>query len=1578
MDVATLKQEITTTLKSSPFQTSGAALASAPVTTLLTAHLGSDSLQLTGAAQTGETDTTITVQGTLGARVHGLTGLTAAVTFTVANGTAQASVLLTGLPAGWTPSQSFPTLGGTTFDAFTYASPSLTLDSQDAPILPSGFPGSFGLTPYSSDLTAAQVRGLGMQATVTPTADLGVLTSLLGGSSWTVDGPIALDASLPSILLASEPQPPFSIAGFDIPFGLQVVSAILEGADGTLPPAPITFVQLSADVKKDVGAPGAPDVLDIPVTVRTSPGQAGVLLVESELGSALSIGFDQITHLIAGASTAGQIPDLFPALDDIQLQSISVAVQPAAADPLLSVGATVAFAPGSGGSHGWAVFDGLIVFQGLDVTLTWFPELDSVTTQVECSAVLAGGTLEAGIDLPSMDFYCKLKEGTSISITDLVKQVSGGSISMPQVNCTRFAIFGSVPDSQYRFQATVNDDWTFSLGGSKPFGLTQVGMDLTYGPGLSGEVVGTFVVAGAELEVGAAYDSATPPWTFTGGTVGTQNISITDLVADVLSLFAITLPANAPQLTLTNLNISFTTPTHDFEFTAMSSLEVLGTTFDFGVEISRSSGTTTFKGYLWIGADAFEFDFIGGGGSPTVLAGSWTASDESGVLDLRAILSGLRLDLSGLPSVVDLTLAKALVVYDLTNRTFALVADSEKYGALAFASQAASTGTLLGFALEATVTIGLSDLPLVGAQLASIETVEVSDFQISATSQPMGPAGATLNGLLKQYQPFYPGGLVVPVFPTLPAGGTTEVVFSATLRYGTGSTPLYVPLDGGSVGGSRQAPAALPAAGGTGTGAGTSAGMGTTGVVEASTSTPDGTLWFTLEKSFGPLTLQRIGLHYQSTAQTLWFELDASLGFGPLTLSLMGLGIGSPLTSFEPTFGLDGVGVGYSEPPLTVSGALLNLSPPDGSSVRFEGEVVVGTGEFSVEALAYYGTTGGFPSMFIFVDVSAALGGPPAFFVTGVAGGFGYNSWINVPTAVSQVPSFPFLAFLPGSTTPQPGIFGGSSPTPTQVLQTLTTGTPPWVAPTAGSLWVAAGVTFTSFELVHSQALLVVEAGQDLIISLLGTSRAQFPQAGGALYANVELDLEARLAPLDGVFSIEAVLSPASFLLDRACVLTGGFAFYVWFGNNAHAGDFVLTVGGYHPAFVPPDYYPQVPRVGFHWNLDASINVRGGAYFALTPSVLMAGGELDVTYQSGNLKAWLTAHADALVRWKPFWFDLGIGITVGASYTVNLLFTSHTFSVELGCDLELWGPPTGGVVRVDWAIISFSICFGAERNPDPAPLAWPDVQAMLPNSGTQATPNVLSLNAAAGLVSTLQPPSPPAAQAQPAAAADADDARPTWVVRGSAFTFSTAAPIPASTLAVGETQRFAGDAFDVHPLGWTGVNATHEVTFTDGKGADLSAAFTVTPTRTDVPASLWGSPPESAGTPQVPSGTAQLVPQQLSGVTLQVNPPSLGTACGPVDVAANLAAEDLGMKGALLPVSASAQPAGDLPVNGLATVSRIASTTEGIAAPAAAGARAALFSALRTLGYGPASNDDMTDFADTVGCALTAEPLLVA
>jgi hypothetical protein len=1086
---------------------------------------------------------------------------------------------------------------------------------------------------------------------------------------------------------------------------------------------------------------------------------------------------------------------------------------------------------------------------------------------------------------------------------------------------------------------------------------------------VGGQIQTNVLLGSVDVDVAAIHPAA-GGWQFSGS-IGKENpVPIGEIVSGIGQQFGVPMPEALNEFTLSDFEFQFNTQTMAANGQFTVSFTVNGSEVDLTVSAAMQKSGDTYTanvdGTLYIGSSKFHVTFSSM--TEKVFQASW--SDDQNPLQFSDIASAFGWsDMPQVPSSLDLSLVSASFIYNFTSGNLIFGAQSKTYGSLVFAVINVGGTYQYFLLLGVDQQFSLSNLPLVGEQLAKIENIEVGGIQIILCSViPIPATVSTINILIGQLPTA--GGLKYPTFPNTPLTGM--FILQAQLTFGSQSIPLNLQLGGSSTSGQA---AALPTPAATATTALTVAGAPS--AVATSGSSPS-TTWFNVQKTFGPVSFQRIGVMYQSDQQLLWFQLDASLALGPVTMDLVGLGLGSPLSSFAPQFSIQGLGISYSAPPLTIAGSLTNLAPPGASYIEFEGGVTIGTGTFTVMAFGYYGNKSGFSSFFIFGDVAYDFGGPPAFFVTGIALGFGYNSSLRIPT-IDEVTNFPFVQVLPTSLAPNTGVFGGANPTPQKVLDVIMNTSPAWVSPQQGTLWFAAGITFTSFELVNSQALIMVQFGQELIIALIGTSRAQFPQglgSGTPVYAYIELDLLVEFAPSQGIFSVQAVLAKSSFLLDKACVLTGGFAFFVWYGPNPHAGDFVLTLGGYNSGFTPPSYYPKVPQVGFQWSLDSSISITGGAYFAFTPSVLMVGGLLKATYQAGNLKAWFDAHADIIVQWNPFWFDASFGISIGASYKVDLLFTSFTVTAELGCNLEVWGPPTGGTVGVDWYIISFTIPFGASKNSSkPVINQWSQVQAMLPNSGSADAPNVLTLSPAAGLTpTTTSPANSGNGDAVRAAAADAPTTPDPWIVRGSQFSFTTSSSIPASAANVGSAHAINGSQFNVAPLGWTGVSATHAVTILDSDNNDWSAAFSVTPSFGNVPSQLWGM--QSSSTPD---SSSQLVPNQLVGLFVGVNPPEIGGSAGPVNVAVNLANINLHIAGAVLGISASAPRAGDIAVYNSGALGVIADPNTGVGSTATTTARNTIFSALGDLNYAPATNNDpMTNFASQAGSSFAAVPLLVA
>jgi len=481
-------------------------------------------------------------------------------------------------------------------------------------------------------------------------------------------------------------------------------------------------------------------------------------------------------------------------------------------------------------------------------------------------------------------------------------------------------------------------------------------------------------------------------------------------------------------------------------------------------------------------------------------------------------------------------------------------------------------------------------------------------------------------------------------------------------------------------------------------------------------ASPAKTFWIKLEKSIKIFTLHRVGLGLDDSRLTLL--LDASLSVPPLTFTLFGAGIGVDVSNVKDVkFYISGFAIDFKNDMLTISGALQR------NNDRYTGALVISAKAVSVNAIAGY-ADGGY--LMAYAVISAKLGGPPAFFVTGLAAGFGYNQNLALPD-IDSVADYPLILGAKGRI--------NQSELPSKLEK--------YITPCKGQNFLAAGVRFTSFEIIDSFALVTVSFGNKLQIGLLGLSDLNMPpNCKTDPIAHAQLAIRAALTPDDGILTVQALLTSESYILSKNCKLTGGFAFYLWFAGE-RSGDFVLSLGGYHPNYQKPAHYPDVPRLGFRWDVIPSspnrLVISGELYFALTPSVLMAGGRLSAVYRLGNLRAWFVLRADFFISWKPFKYDICAGISLGASYKIDFLFVQTTFTIELSCDLHIWGPEFSGTAHITWFIISFTISFGAASAQTDNKIGWDEFKtSFLPvsnvKSESNAAVNPLSISLTGGVV----------------------------------------------------------------------------------------------------------------------------------------------------------------------------------------------------------------------------------------------------
>jgi hypothetical protein len=649
--------------------------------------------------------------------------------------------------------------------------------------------------------------------------------------------------------------------------------------------------------------------------------------------------------------------------------------------------------------------------------------------------------------------------------------------------------------------------------------------------------------------------------------------------------------------------------------------------------------------------------------------------------------------------------------------------------------------------------------------------------------------------------------------------------------------------------------------------------------VPSAGSTPASVKWISLQRSIGPIHLNRIGGRWiggkDGAVQAL---LDAGLSTSAFAIEFSGLAVTVPLFQYSEigqySVQLSGLAVSFSSPSISIEGGLAYSSALSFDS--YAGSLVVTAPSFSLIAAAEFQRIDKVDySLFAVAKLQRALGGPPAFQITAITLGFGYNRAITAPN-IRDVQSFPLLT-LDNST------INGAS----QAIAKVS----PFEA---DQYWIAAGIEFSSFGHFESKVLAILEVGKETAILVLGQTHGKFPaESSSPSYGYIELDIEVVLEPAKGLFKAEALLSHDSYVLDPNCHLTGGFAFYSWFGASPNAGDFVFTVGGYHPAFQAPSHYPVVPRLGFNWQVSDHVQIKGGAYLAITPSCVMAGGSLEVLFQDGSLRAWLTAYADFIINWSPFHFQADIGITIGISYAIHFWFINTTLRFDLGATLNLYGPPTGGVLHIHLWVISFSIAFGAQSNSGPPPLGSEDfLQLVSKRSSIDSASSLISIAITSGLICEAP-----------------KGTDKIWIIRAGAVAFDITTPVPAIQVSLNQKDMVLvgqHQSIVARPMGKQLATSSLSITITKANSPDDpemdNDKFTCTAYKQNLPSALWGS---NLNTPQL---SVELFEATVGLRGIKLKPPELQPIYS-FDAQNVFAPQPINSQNSLLPIDPVATPA---------------------------------------------------------------------
>ncbi|TRT74259.1 MAG: hypothetical protein EWV83_15900 [Microcystis sp. M_OC_Ca_00000000_S217Cul] len=498
-------------------------------------------------------------------------------------------------------------------------------------------------------------------------------------------------------------------------------------------------------------------------------------------------------------------------------------------------------------------------------------------------------------------------------------------------------------------------------------------------------------------------------------------------------------------------------------------------------------------------------------------------------------------------------------------------------------------------------------------------------------------------------------------------------------------------------------------------------------------------VWFDIDKTFGPFSLKQIGFRYdeeEDETAKIAILIDAAIKISGLTLSCDDLGVKIALDDLKPSLTISGLGIEYKNSTVEISGALLRSEKEKYTeylglaSIKFN----LAGKSFGVSAIGAYAYYDGKPSLFLYAVLHVTIVVDPSFIITGFALGFGYNRDLKVPS-IDKLLKFPLVA---EAVEPSDSKFSDDSELITKKLGQMDE----YMPISIGSGFVAIGLKFTCFKMLDCFALLTVAIGEDFEINLLGIAKMKIPtpakdSKNTSCILNMTMLLRARFSLSEGVISIEGQLASDCYLLSPDCRLTGGFAVCLWV-SGPHAGDFVITLGGYHPLFKKPAHYPTVPRLGFHWKVGNCLSLKGEKYFALCAHAIMAGGRLEANFKLGKLWANFVAEAHFLISWKPYYYEILVQVRIQAGYGI-------LGPVSLGVQLHIWGPEFAGTATFRIIFVKVTVEFGDQSSRLPEPIDWESFQSsFLPPAkstaqGSSTAADVCSVVVNQGVTKQLSP-----------------------------------------------------------------------------------------------------------------------------------------------------------------------------------------------------------------------------------------------
>ena len=178
--------------------------------------------------------------------------------------------------------------------------------------------------------------------------------------------------------------------------------------------------------------------------------------------------------------------------------------------------------------------------------------------------------------------------------------------------------------------------------------------------------------------------------------------------------------------------------------------------------------------------------------------------------------------------------------------------------------------------------------------------------------------------------------------------------------------------------------------------------------------------------------------------------------------------------------------------------------------------------------------------------------------------------------------------------------------------------------------------------LVELDAAVAIQLPEPVSVSLLGALTALLPDPDVPIL-ELHVNFAATVNLTEGTLAVDASLTGSQV---AGLLITGDMAVRAAFLD---APSFLVAFGGFHPAYDPPEDFPELELVSVSLDTGDALRISLGGYFALTSNSVQTGARAELWAGAEGFTVEGGTSFNAILMWDPFWFSVGLKMWISVT-----------------------------------------------------------------------------------------------------------------------------------------------------------------------------------------------------------------------------------------------------------------------------------------------------------------------------------------